>query len=57
MITVGKNRLPWALYYGERSGTKLHISFTNNTGMPLRVVETTELMHGIPIGVQLRNGI
>ncbi|MEK4698146.1 hypothetical protein MKX47_00945 [Solibacillus sp. FSL R7-0668] len=22
-ITVGKNRLPWALYHGQRSGIKL----------------------------------
>jgi len=34
-ITVGKNRLPWALYHGERSGIKLHVSFTNRMGMPL----------------------
>ena len=30
-ITVGKNRLPWALYHGNRSGIKLHVSFTNQT--------------------------
>ena len=54
-ITVGKNRLPWALYHGERSGIKLHVSFTNNTGMPLQVVETTGLKHDGPIGVELED--
>ncbi|OCS87050.1 IS4 family transposase [Caryophanon latum] len=54
-ITVGKNRLPWALYHGERSGIKLHVSFTNTTGMPLQVVETTGLRHDGPIGEQLED--
>lgn len=26
-ITVGKIRLPWALYHGERAGMKLQFSF------------------------------
>ncbi|KOY81440.1 IS4 family transposase [Lysinibacillus macroides] len=54
-MTVGKNRLPWALYHGERSGIKLHVSFTNNTGMPLQIVETTGLKHDGPVGVELEN--
>ena len=54
-ITVGKNRLPWALYHGERSGIKLHVSFTNSTGMPLQVVETTGLKHDGPIGIKLED--
>ena len=54
-ITVGKNRLPWALYHGERSGIKLHVSFTNSTGMPLQVVETTGLKNDGPIGVKLED--
>ena len=52
-ITIGKNRLPWALYHGERSGIKLHISFTPETGMPLDVVETTGLVHDGPVGERL----
>ncbi|WP_341302179.1 IS4 family transposase [Lysinibacillus sp. FSL H8-0500] len=52
-MTVGKNRLPWALYHGERSGIKLHVSFTNATEMPLKVVETTGLKHDGPIGEKL----
>lgn len=50
-----KNRLPWALYHGERSGIKLHVSFTNRTWMPLQIVETTVLKHDGPIGVELDN--
>lgn len=52
-IIVGKNRLPRALYYGKRSGIKLHVSFTNSTAMPLQIVETTGLKHDGPIGVEL----
>lgn len=54
-ITVGKSSLPWALYHGERSGIKLHVSFTNRTDMPLQVVETTGLKHDGPIGVELED--
>lgn len=54
-ITVGKNRLPWALYHGERSGIKLHVSYTNKTNMPFQVVETTGLKHDGPIGVKLED--
>jgi len=54
-ITVGKTRLPWAVYHGERSGIKLHVSFTNETGMPLQIVETTGLKHDGPIGKQLED--
>lgn len=56
-ITVGKNRLPWALYHGERSGIKLHVSFTPETGMPLDVMETTGLVHDGPIGEGLRPAV
>ena len=54
-ITVGKTRLPWAVYHGERSGIKLHVSFTNETAMPLKVVETTGLKHDGPIGESLED--
>lgn len=50
-ITVGKSRLPWALYHGEQ----LHVSLTNETAMPLKVVETTGLKHDGPIGEQLED--
>ena len=32
-ITVGKNRLPWAPYHGERWGIKLHVTYTAKTGI------------------------
>jgi hypothetical protein len=54
-ITVGKTRLPWAVYHGKRSGIKLHVSFSNETGMPLQIVETTDLKHDGPIGKQLED--
>lgn len=54
-ITVGKTRLPWAVYHGDRSGIKLHVSFTNETKMPLQVVETTGLKHDGPIGKSLED--
>lgn len=54
-ITVGKTRLPWAVYHGERSGIKLHVSFTNETAMPLKVVETTGLKHDGPMGESLED--
>ncbi|MFT8322198.1 MAG: IS4 family transposase [Bacillus sp. (in: firmicutes)] len=52
-ITVGKSRLPWALYHGERAGIKLHVSYSPLTEMPLQVVETTGLVHDGPISEQL----
>ncbi|OLN21151.1 IS4 family transposase [Domibacillus antri] len=52
-VTVGKTRLPWAVYHGERSGIKLHVSFSLETQMPLHVIETTGLKHDAPVGRQL----
>ncbi|WEZ06598.1 IS4 family transposase [Priestia flexa] len=54
-VTVGKTRLPWAVYHGERAGIKLHVSFTNETAMPLQVVETTGLKHDGPVGAYLED--
>ncbi|CAM3066637.1 Transposase IS4-like domain-containing protein [Filibacter tadaridae] len=54
-ITVGKNRLPWAPFHGERSGIKLHVAFTSETGMPLEVKETGGLQHDGPAGESLAN--
>lgn len=54
-ITVGKNRLPWAPFHGERSGIKLHVAFTSETGMPLEVKETVGLNHDGPAGESLAN--
>jgi IS4 transposase len=54
-ITVGKNRLKWALYHGERAGIKLHVSLDAETGLPIDVVESTARKHDGPIGEQLAN--
>jgi hypothetical protein len=54
-ITVGKNRLPWAAYHGERAGVKLHIALDAATDMPVHVVETVATQHDGPIGEQLAN--
>ena len=54
-FTVGKTCLPWAVYHGDRSGIKLHVSFTNKTSMPLQVIETPGLKHDGPIGNSLED--
>jgi hypothetical protein len=54
-ITVGKNRLPWAVYRGKRAGVKLHIALDAATDMPVHVVETVATQHDGPIGEQLAN--
>lgn len=49
-ITVGKNRFPWAPDHREKSGIKLHVAFSAETGMPLEVKETGGLDHDDPAG-------
>ncbi|MEC0236349.1 hypothetical protein P4H71_18670 [Paenibacillus kribbensis] len=41
-ITVGKTRLPWALFHGERAGIKLHVAFAAATEQPVQVIETID---------------
>ncbi|MEZ2661361.1 transposase [Aneurinibacillus aneurinilyticus] len=48
-ITVGKTRLPWAPYHGERAGIKLHVTLSETTEIPHKVVETTGLKHDGPL--------
>ena len=48
-ITVGKTRLPWAPYHGERAGIKLHVALSETTEIPHKVVETTGLKHDGPL--------
>lgn len=52
-ITVGKNRLSWAPYHGERSGVKLHIALKHSNNNLEKVVETTGLKHDSPVLDQL----
>ena len=48
-ITVGKTRLLWAPYHGERAGVKLHTALNLSTELPQKVLETTGLKHDSPI--------
>jgi hypothetical protein len=54
-ITVGKTRLLWAPYHGERAGIKLHVAFHAESGQPQQVVETVGSRHDGPIGEVLAN--
>lgn len=48
-ITVGKTRLPWAPYHGERAGIKLHVALQAESGQPLNVIETVGSKHDGPV--------
>ncbi|MEQ4481235.1 transposase [Cohnella silvisoli] len=49
-ITVGKTRLPWALFHGECAGIKLHVAFEAATEQPVHVIETIGTVHDSSIG-------
>ncbi len=49
-VTVGKTRLPWAPYHGERAGVKLHVAWDVTSGQPQHVEETTAVSHNGPLG-------
>jgi DDE family transposase len=53
VVTVGKTRLPWAPFHGERAGIKLHVALEEATGMPAQVVETIGKRHDGPVGEDL----
>jgi len=48
-VTVGKTRLPWAPYHGERAGIKLHVALQAENGQPLDVIESIGAKHDGPI--------
>jgi IS4 transposase len=48
-VTVGKTRLPWAPYHGERAGIKLHVSLQAENEQPLNVIETLGSKHDGPV--------
>ncbi|MCE5173480.1 IS4 family transposase, partial [Paenibacillus profundus] len=52
-VTVGKTRLPWAPYHGERAGIKLHVALQAGNQQPLNVVETVGSKHDGPMSEQL----
>lgn len=54
-ITVGKTRLPWAPYYGDRAGIKLHVAFCPEYGQPQQVIESIGSKHDDPIGEEPAN--
>ncbi|MCT4593465.1 MAG: IS4 family transposase [Anaeromicrobium sp.] len=54
-ITVGKNRMPWAKFKGEKSGVKLHIALNVTQMTPSQVEETIASRHDGPVGEKLAN--
>ncbi|MFI2859369.1 IS4 family transposase [Paenibacillus sp. JSM ZJ436] len=54
-ITVGKTRLPWAPYHGERAAVKLHVALRALNGQPLSVTETVGSKHDSPVCETLEN--
>lgn len=54
-MTVGKSRLPWAPYHGERAAVKLHVALRAQNGQPLGVTETIGARHDGPVCETLEN--
>lgn len=54
-ITVGKTRLPWALFHGGRAGIKLHVALVASTEQPVQVIETIGTVHDGPVRELLAN--
>ncbi|UQZ86373.1 Transposase DDE domain protein [Paenibacillus konkukensis] len=54
-MTVGKTRLPWAPYHGERAAVKLHVALRAQNGQPLGVTETIGARHDGPVCESLEN--
>lgn len=54
-MTVGKTRLPWAPYHGERAAVKLHVALRAQSGQPLSVTETVGSRHDGPVCESLEN--
>ncbi|WP_176706345.1 IS4 family transposase [Paenibacillus hemerocallicola] len=54
-MTVGKTRLPWAPYHGERAAIKLHVTLQDQNMQPLNVTETIGSKHDGPVCESLEN--
>ncbi|MGG1652204.1 IS4 family transposase [Paenibacillus sp. NRS-1780] len=52
-MTVGKTRLPWAPYHGERAGIKLHVALRAESAQPLQVIQTLGSRHDGPVSEAL----
>lgn len=48
-VTVGKTRLPWAPYHGERAGIKLHVALQAENEQPLNVIQSVGSKHDGPM--------
>ena len=44
-LTFGESKLPWAKYHGEKSGIKLHVHLDVDSILPVKIQETTGLVH------------
>jgi hypothetical protein len=44
-VTVGKNRLAWTPYHGERAGVHMHVAYSPEQHMPSDIVETVGRRH------------
>lgn len=54
-VTVGKTRLPWAPYHGERAGIKLHVALQAENEQPLNVIESIGSKHDGPVSEGLNH--
>ncbi|WP_162160631.1 transposase [Paenibacillus gorillae] len=54
-MTVGKTRLPWAPYHGERAAVKLHVALRAQNGQPFSVTESIGARHDGPLCESLEN--
>ncbi|WP_171056422.1 transposase [Paenibacillus sinopodophylli] len=52
---MGKTRLPWAPYHGERSAVKLHVALQDRNMQPLKVTETIGSKHDRPTSESLES--
>ncbi|MCP3776764.1 transposase, partial [Paenibacillus sp. MZ04-78.2] len=52
-MTVGKTRLPWAPYHGERAGVKLHVALQAENLQPLKAIESIGSKHDGPMSESL----
>ncbi|OXM16514.1 IS4 family transposase [Paenibacillus herberti] len=54
-MTVGKTRLPWAPFHGERAAVKLHVALQAQTMQPLQFTEAVGSKHDGPVCESLEN--
>ncbi|WP_171056125.1 transposase [Paenibacillus sinopodophylli] len=52
---MGKTRLPWAPYHGEKAAVKLHFALWAQNGQPFSVTESIGARHDGPLCESLEN--